>query len=196
MKKLFLILGAALIFNSFAIAQKQYASSVAGSVFSVNGTSTLHDWTMNVTNFNVKFNAVYANSTLANFDNVIVSVNTKDLKSTEGNIMDRKAYDALKADKYPTIKFTSTKTVSFTVTGSTIKGDIQGTLVLAGVSKTIDIPFTGSFSSTTIVVNGSKKIKMSDYGIEPPTAAFGTIKCGDEITLNFKIKLTEKQVTN
>ena len=36
---------------------------------------------------------------------------------------------------------------------------------------------------------GEKSIKMTSYGVEPPTALLGTIKTGDDLTIKFNIKL-------
>ncbi len=34
-----------------------------------------------------------------------------------------------------------------------------------------------------------KKLKMSDFGVEPPNAMLGTLKTDDEISISFKITL-------
>jgi len=38
-----------------------------------------------------------------------------------------------------------------------------------------------------------KKIKMSDYGIDPPSFMFGTVKTGDEMTVSFNVNLAPVQ---
>ena len=40
---------------------------------------------------------------------------------------------------------------------------------------------------------GSIKIVMSDYGIEPPVAMFGTLKTGDEVTIDFELKFVSNK---
>ena len=34
---------------------------------------------------------------------------------------------------------------------------------------------------------GSYTLKMTDFSVKPPTAMFGTIKTGDEITVKFNV---------
>jgi len=38
-----------------------------------------------------------------------------------------------------------------------------------------------------LIFEGSQPISMSDYGISAPTALFGTLKTGNDITINFKV---------
>jgi hypothetical protein len=42
--------------------------------------------------------------------------------------------------------------------------------------------------------SASKKIKMTEYKMEPPTAMMGTIKVGDEVTVNFDITVTPNKI--
>jgi hypothetical protein len=41
----------------------------------------------------------------------------------------------------------------------------------------------------TIQFEGSKTINMTEFGMVPPTAMFGSLKTGEEITVNFKVTL-------
>jgi hypothetical protein len=42
-----------------------------------------------------------------------------------------------------------------------------------------------------LVFEGSQKIKMTDYGVSPPTALLGVLKTDNDIVLNFKTNFTE-----
>ena len=44
-------------------------------------------------------------------------------------------------------------------------------------------------SDGSITFNGSKKLKMTDYGIKPPTALLGTMTTGDEVEIVFQVTL-------
>jgi hypothetical protein len=64
-------------------------------------------------------------------------------------------------------------------------------MMVSGKKRTTDLiatikynPLEKSFTS-----HGVKSIKMSDYDIEAPSFAFGTVKTGDEIQIHFSIKL-------
>jgi hypothetical protein len=40
----------------------------------------------------------------------------------------------------------------------------------------------------------SKKLKMTDFKMEPPTAMMGTIKVGDEVTVIFDVTVNTKLI--
>ena len=82
------------------------------------------------------------------------------------------------------------------LTGSGFKienGKISGSgnLNIAGKSRTIPLSLDlTSWSSGSYNILGTVKFKMSEFGIEPPTAMFGTISTGDDVTIvfNFVVK--------
>lgn len=85
------------------------------------------------------------------------------------------------AEKYPTINFSSRK-FSKTSTGY----QVEGTLDLHGVKKTVIIPFT--FSSNTF--KGSLKVNRMDYGVG--TMEGMSEKVGNEITIDISVPVTKK----
>lgn len=154
------------------IKLKPEASSIK-----VLGTSSIHDWTSDVEKFSVKGKL---------FENVIsnleVQVNTRSIKSGK-SAMDEKTYEALKADKHPEIRF---KADQLKITGEKIKG--KGSLTLVGKSELIDIEADIlSRNGNQIQLQGTVRIKMSDFGVEPPTAMFGSIRTGDEVSIKYDI---------
>jgi polyisoprenoid-binding protein YceI len=107
----------------------------------------------------------------------------KGLKSDE-SLLNSRAYDALKADKYPNFifKLTSTK-----VNGNQI--NIVGQLSISGTTKEIILPATikKNMDGSTII-SGSKKIKMSEFGITPPKYMLGMMRVYDDLTLNYTVR--------
>jgi hypothetical protein len=53
------------------------------------------------------------------------------------------------------------------------------------------VDVTYEMKNGTLVCKGSKRIKMTDYKVEPPSFMFGTIKTGDEITISFDVTLAQ-----
>ena len=107
--------------------------------------------------------------------------------------MDNNTYKALKADKHPNISYVA-KTVAITRTdASGFSAKTTGSMTIAGTTNATDIAATVKINGDkTITVTGSKKIKMTDYKIDPPTAVFGTIKTGNEITISFNCKYVKQ----
>jgi polyisoprenoid-binding protein YceI len=46
----------------------------------------------------------------------------------------------------------------------------------------------------TVNATGMVPIKMTDFGIKPPTAMFGTLRTGDEVKVNFALTVGPKAI--
>jgi polyisoprenoid-binding protein YceI len=90
--------------------------------------------------------------------------------------MDKDAYKAILADQFPNITFTA----NFINLG---KGMITGKLTVTNVTKTISLPINVTKSGDSYNIFGTAKIKMTDYGITPPTMFFNTLKTGNDLSI-------------
>jgi len=180
------ILAMAAIFAVLSAAgQANYKQSGTSTVM-IAGTSTMHDWTMTSTgaNYNATFE-VNADGTPAKLTMVTFTLPAESLKSKE-KAMDKNAYKSLNTDKY--------KEISFQLTSSTISGKTitcKGNLTISGTTKPVEVDVTYEAKNGALVCKGSKKIKMTDFKVEPPSFMFGTIKTGDEITVSFDVTLAQ-----
>ncbi|HEX6914486.1 MAG TPA: YceI family protein [Chitinophagaceae bacterium] len=170
------------------VAQAKY--HVKTAAVKVSGTSSLHDWTEESTQATVQstFMLGKANN-ITELSGLLFSMPVKSLKS-EYKAMDNNTYKALNADKYPTITYAATSASVTAVNGTTFTIRSNGKLSIAGTTKDTEVIATLTMNADkSITVVGTKKFKMTDYGVKPPTAVFGTIKTGNEITVSFNIKL-------
>ncbi|MBL3655933.1 YceI family protein [Fulvivirga sediminis] len=164
---------------------QSYSLNNKASKVEVLGTSTLHDWEMTAEQVSGKANLEVSGSDV-NIKALSIELKAETLKSGKSS-MDKNAYEALKTDDHPTIKY-AFKSVSST---SGNKLTTTGTLTLAGVSKTITMPVTATVSGNTVTFKGKYTFKMSSFKIDPPTALMGTVKTGDEITVEFNAQYTK-----
>lgn len=158
---------------------------------SVAGTSTLHKWESGVSVLSVKSDINVSEGGLEAINSLTVEVDTKSIKSEHGAMMDKKTWESLKATQYPKITYQLTKVESIAPLGIG-EYDIKaiGNLSIAGVKLPIDMNVKGKIlSGGNLSFKGAKKIKMSDFKMEAPTALMGTIKTGNEITVTFDIVL-------
>lgn len=165
---------------------KSYALDNSDSQFVIKGTSSLHDWEMISNNFkgNITFTASSGNLSI---EKILVNVGVTTLESGKG-IMDRKCYNALKKDSYPTIKYHFKNLKSLKNTGgNAYSATLVGSLSIAGQTKDVDIQVTIAITENSVIIKGEKPLKMSDFGVEPPTALLGTLKTGDPITIVFNL---------
>jgi polyisoprenoid-binding protein YceI len=163
--------------NNYSLS-KDYAVTILG-------TSNLHDWNEAVQTVTGNCSVSWNEDGSFNLDKLYLDMNVNSIKSTEGGIMDRNTYKALKADAHPDIIFSLENPIK--VVSSTNSISAQGLLSIAGVTKPITMEVKVSIQDHNIVsFQGAKAINMTDFGIQPPTALFGTLKTVNSITINFK----------
>jgi len=165
--------------------------SVNKSSIKIEGTSSLHDWEMKVENVqSVQRIEINANELVIH--SVELKIPVKSITS-DNSIMDSKTFDALKGKQFPFVKFTATQS-KLALEKGVFKGKIMGMLEIAGKTKQVEIPITGIIKDNNILeVNGSYRIDMTQYGVEPPTAMFGTLKTGKYVLVSFSFELSTNQ---
>ena len=164
---------------SIAVQGQDYQSKQTESSMKISGTSTLHDWDINVESFTGKAKMNGENMESASFEAVV-----KSMKSGTSS-MDDNTYKALKEKDHPKIIFKSTG-----ISANNGKLTIKGNLTIAGVTKPVTLSTTlEKWAEPTMTVKGSYTFNMTEFGIDPPRAMLGTIRTGDEITIAFKLVL-------
>lgn len=164
-----------------ATAQVQYKLVQEGSSVLVKGTSTLHEWEMKAAKMSGAF-VLEADGELNKLSSGNFVLETGSLTS-EHNLMNKKAYEALKQKSYPKIEARL-----LLVEGDQHAGKAKMALTIAGKTKQV----TDDFKVSTAVngkmeISGVMDLKMSDFGVEPPVALMGTIKTGDEIKVEYRL---------
>lgn len=177
-KKNLIMLG--LVLGSMLLPQLSNAQKLIqkSTNVKINGTSTLHNWDMSSSQSTFSGN-VNGNT----ITDVKFVMKAETLKSKE-NAMDKNAYKALQTSKYPDLIFVSS---SIPTSGTE---SITGNLTISNVTKTVKIPVTVTKNGTSYTIKGNTKIKMSTFGIKPPSFMMGTIKTGDDLSIDFSISTT------
>lgn len=183
-KKIYLLVSIFLLTTSFAFGQKAY--SLKSHKVSVDGTSSIHDWSSDVTKLEWAGQLAVDGQTLKAIQNVVVTIPVESIKSEKGDMMDEKTYEAFVAEKNPKITF---KLTSAAITGPNIKAN--GTLTMAGVTKPIVMNVAAKvLADGSVRLSGSQSINMKDYKMIPPKAVMGTIKVGEKVILLFELTVT------
>jgi hypothetical protein len=65
---------------------------------------------------------------------------------------------------------------------------------VAGVTRPVEVEVVYEVRNGALFFKGSKKIKMTQFNVEPPSFMFGTIKTGDEITVSFEATLAPVKI--
>ena len=104
--------------------------------------------------------------------------------------MDNKTYEALNSGSYAniTLRLVGVNKIENKPDGVYISAACN--LTIAGVTNKIDVNVSGKVNADgTIKLSGSKKIKMTDYKIKPPTALLGSLTTGNDVEIVFTVVL-------
>ena len=171
--------------------QSEYHLS-RGYTVTIHGTMSIHNWVETISE--VTGNMVAGRNSGGGTDvtSIRIVMGVRSIKSDMGTVMDNKTYKALKADADPKITFLLDAPVTVLSSGGQEKPiALQGHLTLAGVTRPVAL-WVDHFEVMTdsMRFEGRQTIKMTDFGVKPPSALFGTLKAGPDITIYFKTVFT------
>jgi polyisoprenoid-binding protein YceI len=150
----------------------------------IEGTSTVKSFTCTATKVEVSVVAEpgAAPGDLVESASLVVPVSSLDCRN---GTMNGHMQKALKADKNPTISW---KMTSYRVEGTNVV--MNGSLTIAGKENPIELRATGTADANgTIRMKGSTKLKMTEYGVKPPSLMLGSMKVGDPVTVGYDLVL-------
>ena len=158
-----------------------------------DGTSTLHDYSCEATEFVgsviVKedfFEQALTESWLSirGFELQIPVLHIESGKDG----LDKRMRKALKNDDHPQIEYkvSSLDVLDVSTEGATLQA--VGRLVVGGTVRTIDLVVRAYRpGSTTVGFRGDQRILMTDFDIEPPRLMLGALRTADEVHVHFDI---------
>jgi len=101
-----------------------------------------------------------------------------------GKVQKYAVQDMLAAAKYPRIRFRSTVFRK----QNAGRYDVEGVLTIRDVAKPVVV--TASLipgPGNEISIEGTARVRLTDFGLKPPSAALGTIGTKDEMSLRFAL---------
>ena len=177
-----------------AIKMDTYQINNSSSMLKIEGTSTIHDWDMEATSYEGEAVMALNEASDLEIQSMRISLKAENLKSGHDG-MDDNAYKALKTKNYPNIVFTLSKVESITKTETHFNVKANGNLTIAGKTRNISLTAVCKPQSNgTFSFEGKTAIKMTDYGVDPPTALLGTIKTGNDLTIIYRAGFTKSNL--
>lgn len=169
-----------------AVSQTTY--SVKSHDVVIEGTSNLHDWTAKVEEIKGSLKLAMDNGKIAKIQETSITIDAESIKGSEGRRMDSKIYEALDTRRNPQITFLLRDIQSLEESAGTLMINATGVLTVGGVSREITLNTPAKIlANGNIEFSGKQQITMSDHRIEPPTALFGALKTGDQVTVTYKV---------
>jgi polyisoprenoid-binding protein YceI len=93
----------------------------------------------------------------------------------------------LDASRYPKIVFRSRRVTLGGTTGQLRNISVEGDLTLHGVTKPCVVPVRLALRDGSLTAEGTATLKQSDFGIQPVTAAGGTVRVKDAFDISFSV---------
>jgi len=171
----------------------RYEAQSTGSKMSIEGTSSLHDWTMDSTMVGgyLEADAKFPESALTDATAAKPVVNVfmpvRSFKSGKSS-MDLRMQKEMKEAQFKRIEYKLIELKPTSAAGATgpLKFSATGALTVAGKTLTNTIPVTiEKQADGKLKIAGTTALKMSAYGIPPPTT-LGLFTTGDEVKLKFE----------
>ena len=195
--RLTLITTALLCAAALCAAELTKLTAQPGSKVKIDGTSTVHDWTVEggiiagVMELDPAFAADPTKAKPGKLNaKVEATIPVRTIKSGKSS-MDSIMHAAMKQPLHPQIKYRLTElTLKETPKSADAawEFDSKGELSLAGVTNKVAFPVTMTRTDKTIKPTGTTSVKMTSFGIQPPapSVALGLIKTGDDVKLTFE----------
>ena len=153
----------------------------------IDGTSSVHDWTCEVQDFDGYVEATTGLDGEISITNAAARVAVEQIECKNGK-MNGKTRKALKADEFPMISFELTS-----LTRSEVEDvySAAGTLKVAGVERSVEMGVNISTDGDSrLRIAGEVPLLMSDFDVKPPSAMLGVLKTGDAVTVRFDVSVS------
>lgn len=160
----------------------------------VSGTSTVRAFQCQAGAFDAKIESSGGDAVAAVLagekavSTVEVTVQAEKLDCRNGT-MNEHMRKALKATEFPTVVFRATS-YDLAHTSESVGVTLNGSLTLGGVAKPITVNAQAKPGADgTLIVSGTREVRMTEFGLKPPTLMLGTMKVDEKITVGFEIVL-------
>ena len=181
----------AVLLLSFGVNAQSYRLNNEASSLFIEGTSNIHDWTIEAKNTSGILTAEFEEAKLEEIDKLEFTVIVESLMSGKSG-MDKNTYKALNNDKYKEITYKLKRVENIEkVSANTYKVKTIGSLMIAGGKQDIPLNFNLKTGANKLELEGEYKLNMTDYGVEAPTAMFGTITTGEDVIIKFETQFNK-----
>lgn len=186
MKKQAIILSLVLSCPFFINAQSWYSVDQVATL-KIEGTSTLHDWEMESNKASGKAEFILEGNQIKEIKSLDITVPAESLKSGK-SAMDKNAYKSLKTESHKDLRFNLTRVLKVEASGGKCIVTCEGNLNIAGKTKLVQLKADClARENGRIQCIGTKSINMKEYDVEPPSFMFGSVRTGEEITIEFDV---------
>ncbi len=169
------------------------------STLQVFGSSTMHAWELTSVESKVTVhraegatgNDWIALAKAGQVSGVDVVVPVATLHSEKSGL-DKNMLKTMKAKEFPDVTVHLEKFTPAGASGDTLKLTAEGTMTIAGSTKPVTLNGRMVAGNGGVWLSGDYAMKMSTFGIQPPTMMMGAIKVGDPVTIKYQLLLMNR----
>lgn len=197
MKRLVPLLMMTLAWGGMASAQSGVELQPGGEL-AIDGTSTVRDFTCEAKGVEARFTPGEAGGALTleqlagALREVRLEIPTGKLDCANGT-MNEHMHSALLMSQHPTIRFRMSDYEAGDAKDGQVPLRIRGELSMAGVTRPIALVARATPAPEgRLRVQGRYLLRMTDWGVRPPTLMLGAMKVGDSVVIRFDFALGRK----
>lgn len=166
-----------------ALPARSAAAQQPNVDFAVSGTSTIRSWTCTVRG-EVKVTPGTGSEPVpgsaGGVQTATLTVPVKAFKCPNDE-MTQHLLEAMKAEQHSEIIY---RLERYVVKGG--KAEVTGAITITGVTAPLSFPVTLEASAQGLQVEGTTRIDMTRFGVDPPVVMLGLLKVGPQIRIEFK----------
>jgi len=162
----------------------------------VGGTSSLRGWECRASTFTVTVeSSASAAATVLVGEKSVTSVDLivpiEQLECGNGT-MNGHMRKALKAQEHPNVAFRMTG-YELARSSDSLVATISGALTIGGTEKPVElVALATAAADGALRVAGTYQLKMTEFGLKPPSLMFGRMKVGDLVKVGFDVVLKDR----
>jgi len=196
MRRLVPLLMMVLAWAGVSVAQPGMVLQPGGEL-AIEGKSTVRDFTCDAREVNASLTPSGAGGLALEhlagaLREVLLEIPVSKLDCANGT-MNEHMYNALRVRRHPTIRFRMSDYEVGAAKDDQVPLRIRGELTLAGATRPVDL--RGSATPTPdggLRVRGRYLLRMTDWGVRPPTLMLGTLKVRDSVVIRFDFALARR----
>lgn len=159
----------------------------------IHGTSSVHDWSAQCDQRTGDAVVVFDKGAVKTIQSLNLRIKSKSIRSIDekgayyDDLMDSRIWKALETDKFADITVGLKQIKLVKPVGPKAEIDAIAIVTIRGVKKELPVKVIAEANGTAVSVKGKKSIKMSEFGVKPPTILLEFLTTGDEITIEFEL---------
>jgi len=185
-----------------AVTVRNQAMTLTEHEIRIEGTSNVRDWEADLTQVTAEADIHITPGQPLNqltpdqFRKVRLEIPVEDIETDTGRLT-RNIHKYLEIDRQPVITFELTGVQSIEGSSEAVEVTADGVVSAAGESHPITLQAEITRESDgSLTISGVQELKMTDFGISPPTAMLGTIRAVDELQVIYMIRLNPGELSS